>query len=262
MTQTFRILTERVASLDAPLTAADRYRMIDPDLNRFIRVTSSATSAGPTGGRLAPVSSVVADETLSRSKLLGRLRRRAPEVSNPPLQRTQYWINAGKPPHLPRPPKRLERAHFVEAHTHDDLPPSTKPFYLGLYTCTATLATYGMWWCYLQLNEGSTLFPRPHRIWSLEAAVSARVLEIETASEWVDFVRANPLQHEGLVYPSWRNAARRWDAIHMTVGAVAATQGISFTTDGAVTAPCYWDVETTLWLHWVFPTVQWVAEEA
>jgi hypothetical protein len=41
----------------------------------------------------------------------------------------------------------------------------------------------------------------------------------------------------------------------MTAAAVAATQGLCFREGDLITAPAYWDVESTLWLRWVFDGV-------
>jgi hypothetical protein len=141
---------------------------------------------------------------------------------------------------------------LVEVTTEASVPPSTKPFEVGLYTSTGVFGTFGMWWCSLELNSESTLFPRPWKIWALEATADARVFEIATAVQWVDFVSAEPLDSEGVLSPDWGAVAARWDGIHMSAAAVAATQGIRFGAAGHVVAPPYWDVASTLWLRWSF----------
>jgi hypothetical protein len=175
----------------------------------------------------------------------------------PPLRRgEQRWVSTGRPVHLAGRVSQLEQAHFVEAVPMGDVPVSTKPFDLGLYTSTAFSDTHGMWWILLQLNRGSSLFPYPWTIWSLDVAANAKVLEITTATEWVEFVSAASILRDGLLYPNWKLVARRWDAIRMTVAAVAATQGIPFLHRRQICAPPYWGVESTLWLRWVFSEVE------
>jgi hypothetical protein len=112
-----------------------------------------------------------------------------------------------------------------------------------------------MWWSYLEMHRGSTLFPHPWRVWAVRAAPDAKVLEIASASEWVDFVSADASSTDGLLYPDWNAVAGHWHAIHMTVAAIAATQGIRFSLGRRVVAPPYWDVESTLWLRWVFTEI-------
>ena len=86
----------------------------------------------------------------------------------------------------------------------------------------------------------------------------ARVLEISTAVEWVRFVMTYPKARNGLLYPDWRLATGSWDTVHMTLRAVAATQGIWFSEGPQVTAAPYWDVESTFWLRWAFTGAQMV----
>lgn len=112
-----------------------------------------------------------------------------------------------------------------------------------------------MWWSYLLENRHSSLFPLPWRAWRMRISVGARVREITTAEEWVAFVSEFAFVHDGLAYPAWREVAALWDGIHMTAAAVAATQGLCFRGKRLTTAPAYWDVESTLWLRWVFEDV-------
>jgi hypothetical protein len=39
--------------------------------------------------------------------------------------------------------------------------------------------------------------------------------------------------------------------VHLSAGAIAAAQGFCFRFEGGVTAPLYWDVESTVWFRWV-----------
>ena len=43
-----------------------------------------------------------------------------------------------------------------------------------------------------------------------------------------------------------------YDAIHVTIPAVVAVQGIRIATASGIIAESYWDVELTLWLNWSF----------
>jgi hypothetical protein len=253
---TLRVLSDRVSDLDARPTYGDLYGDVDPDLAHFIRTISRITPPGGDARDLPPVAAHRADEIVATSKLIERLRTRAPEVAIGPLsRREQYWIATGRPAHLPPREGSLDSKQFVET-ANAKVPPSTKPFEVGLYTSTGVFGTFGMWWCFLQLNSESTLFPRPWRIWALEAARDANVLEIATAAQWVDFVSADRLASDGILYPDWNAVAARWDGVHMGAAAVAATQGIRFSSDGHVVAPPYWDVESTFWLRWAFTALE------
>ena len=250
---TLRVLSDRVSDLDAVPIYADLHGDIDPDLAHFVRTISAITPPGAEAQGLPPVAAHAADELLATSKLVRRLKKRAPEVAAGPLARAgQYWIATGRPAHLPPREGTLDPKQFVDVTAQAHVPASTKPFEVGLYTSTGVFGTFGMWWCFLELNSESTLFPRPWTIWTLEAAPDADVLELATAAQWVDFVSADPFDSDGLLYPDWKAVAGRWDGIHMGAAAVAATQGIRFSADGDVVAPPYWEVESTLWLRWSF----------
>ena len=54
------------------------------------------------------------------------------------------------------------------------------------------------------------------------------------------------------LYPDWRSASRDYDAVHMTLQAIVATQGIYLRAGVRIVAPPSWDIESTLWLRWCF----------
>lgn len=235
------------------MTCADVCTGVNPDIARFVRILA-ATTPGNAGEGLTPVPARAADEIMSSSMLLERLLRAVPEITvGPLLHAEQYWLSTGR--HLRRgaAASALDRTYLVELSELDSILPSTKPFGIGLYTSTGIFGSFGMWWAYMQLHAGSTLFPPPWTIWSVEPVHDANVLEITTASEWVDFVLSHPDRMGGLLYPNWKSAEERWDGIHMTARAIAATQGIRLSADNNdAIAPHYWDVESTFWLRWRF----------
>jgi len=252
-----RVLAARVAQLDASRTAADSDLGVDPDLVRFVRSMALVT---PTAHALGRLPAEEADAIIEGSTLLRRLRGKAPAlIDGGIVGHVQCWIATQRPPHLPRRSDALDPQYFIEAREGVIAPLRTKPFDLGLFTSTYALGTYGMWWCYLRIHEGSTLFRTPWKAWRLEIDRHARILEITSASDWVRFVVSVGTECDGLLYPDWLLAGRNWDGVHMTAPAVAATQGLQFIArhaDHAITAAPYWDVESTLWLHWVFRDAQ------
>jgi len=116
-----------------------------------------------------------------------------------------------------------------------------------------------MWRTYLDLYHGSDLYPLPWFTWETKAAVGgAAVLEITTANDWAAFVAAYSRADAGMIYPDWVRVASDFAGIHMTLRAVAATQGFVFETGCGLTAPAFWDIESTLWLRWCFESVRLV----
>jgi hypothetical protein len=149
----------------------------------------------------------------------------------------------------------LRPSAFVDVWDLADIPPSTKPFWCGLHTSTALAGGEGLWEIHLDTTRTS-LFPRPWYVWAAPARPDARVREIPTAAAWAEFVSSYPLEHDGLIYPDWCRVARDYDGVHLTLHAVAATQGIELRVDGATIAAPYYGVESTFWLHWAFSAPQ------
>lgn len=249
MPRSLELLAERILRLDA------RFQGEEDDLDRDVcHFVGTISIAAPTGSLPTPIAADRADEIVNQSSLLERLQERAPAVTVGPVPRTQYWIATGRPSWVPSRAYRIDREHFVDARSLAHTPASTKPFGVGLYTSSPLLGAPGMWWLYL-VESQDMLFPRPWQVWSLVVDHHADVLEITTAEEWVRMVSEHPLQRGGLLYPDWKSVSRQWAGIHMTLRAIASTQGISFLVGNRVAAPLYWDVESTLWLEWAFADV-------
>lgn len=240
-------LIARVAALDED----DEFRP-DDDVERFIEVLEEVTSTGTPAdvSGLPLVAATDADALLARCRLLGRLRAALPTLVDGPLRAdAQYFVGTAN-----MPPPSADRFLAPNTAAGQPAPASTKPFDLGLFTSTGDGAGYGMWRRYLEINRGSSLFPLPWRTWSLNAATDLTVREITSAADWAAFVREHPRRHGPLLYPDWVAAAANYDAVHMTLPAIAATQGLLLATEtGPVAAP-YWDIESTLWLRWRFTT--------
>jgi hypothetical protein len=200
-----------------------------------------------------------ADAIVSASRLLARLGRSAPQIIDGELDwNSQYWLSTAKFPwSKPRDPN-LSAANFVDI-SHAHVPASTKPFYVGLYTYTGIFGSQGMWREYIERAVPGTGFGRPWHIWKLQVSRGARVWEVDSASAWADLNTSYPLAADGLIYPNWLSIAADYDAVHLSARAVAAIQGIRVKSQMGVIAPSYWDVESTLWLHWKFDAVSEVA---
>ena len=252
-------LARRVAQLDAE--PGNFQGGSSADIAHFITVMEQVTSDGTVRDvrTLPVVSPADADALVGGSRLLARLMDAVPEIVAGPLcVGSQYWVGTGKPSFVPKGESTLQESHFISASDAAHIEVSTKPFGVGLFTSTGVLGTYGMWRMYLDLNRGSTLHPLPWYTWAVEPHAHAVVHEIASASQWVEFVVSHPRQERGLLFPDWRSAAQHRDAIHMTLRAVAATQGLYFPTRQGIVAAPHWDMESTLWLRWRFHSVRLV----
>jgi hypothetical protein len=248
---------QRVIALDDP---PSEYReSVLGNLVHFIHIMEWINGCNPDRPRVSPE---YADATLSRSHLLACLEKTTPEIAIGPLHRdAQYWMNGGTSSRYRTRQDTLDRAHYISVIDAPRVELSTKPFFVGLFTCTGVLGTYGMWRLYVDRyrdGAGPTAYERPWETWAVEIEPDARVLELASAADWVDFVLSHPRQSGQVLYPDWRAVAQRYDAVHMTLRAIAATQGLFFPTEQGEVAPTFWDVESTLWLRWRFGSVRLV----
>ena len=254
MNESLDRVSRRVGQFDA--AAADPARPADlvPDLERAAALM--AESMGPLPAQPAPPED--ADRIASGCRLLARVGAAAPGVAYGPLDlKAQFWIGTGRPQSVPAIGRRLSRHRFTPVSAAVDGPASTKPFGMGLYTSTGVAGTYGMWHTYLEIGR-SSLFPQPWHVWAVLPSADARVKEIDGAADWADFVARYPRPDSGLVYPDWPRIAVDHDAVHTTFRAVTAAEGITLRSRIGVTAPLYWDVESTFWLRWCFRSVRLV----
>jgi hypothetical protein len=259
-------LRDRVAALDSDpasenartLPSLPARRAIIRDAEKFVGVLDEVTSTGDhTGTPIVPAAS--ADAAVAACRLIRRLGSAVPElVSEGIADHMQYWISTGKPPWLPPREHVPSPEHFIPAaragQTHN-----ANPFDAGLYTSTGFQGTQGMWRLYLDLGHYSSNFPYPWHVWKVVSGTTVRVCDVTTAAQWEELVLRHPAVSDGLIYPDWQAIAQEWDAVHITIRAIAAIQGMRLQTSQGLLAPSYWDVETTFWLRWNFTSVTPVA---
>ncbi|MCD0453306.1 hypothetical protein LO762_29600 [Actinocorallia sp. API 0066] len=256
-----RTLRHRVAELDAA------HPWFDSDLDHFADVMSEHTdtrAAAECGDGVGDPEA--ADRIVGGCRLLDVIAERdADLVAGPLCLSRQHWTGTGREDVAPEPRLTPSKALFVPPETAQGDLLSAKPFDVGLFTSTCASEGRSMWRAYLDGYLGSDLFPLPWRTWHLRPGGGGiRVREITDAKSWVEFVAEYPRGDGGIVYPDWRRVGRDFAGVHMTLRAIAATQGLCFPVSGGLTAAPYWDVESTLWLRWVFggdAVLQEVVEE-
>ena len=241
-------LRARVAALDDPaLDNPDFIGTTNADIARFVIVMSGIASKLNRGpvievDQLRCITPERADEIAQRCRLLRRLASMVPDVAHGPLRRdAQFWIGAGRSAPLPTSNRALSESYFTQG---------------GLFTSTGVFHTTGMWRAYLDVGDDRGLFSRPFRAWKVRPHPDVRVVEIASAMQWVDFVRQHPLRRGPLLRPNWEDAARAYDAVHVTLQAIVAMQGLSFPIEEGVVEGDFWDVEQTRWLHWCFESIE------
>lgn len=254
------LLTLRIAKLDGEPYggAVSRERHTRNSLlAHFAWVMSDFTDSlmKAEAGRHAPIDPAVADQIVDTSRMLKDIAAYEPSLITGPLRTDrQHWVAVAEqdsPANASRAQPSAARFRVPSVTTPQRA--AIQPRAMGLYTSTATLEGISMWREYLEPSRGSTLFPLPWQVWEMQVDTDdIRVAEIASASRWVEFVAAYAYASDGLVYPDWVEIAREFDAVHVTLPAIAAAQGFYCHTTRGLIAPAFWDVETTLWLRWRF----------
>ena len=243
------LLRQRLCELDTgrlPVVPS----VSDPRLVHVVTVlqTATNTSMTPAGGRPAVLAPAAADALTRDSRLVAALAADHPPLVAGPWDRArQHWVGTARH-HDP------DRARFDPARAATSGP---KPFGLGLHTSTATRQGPSMWRTYLDLYHGSDLYPLPWSTWELrpdDGDVS--VLHITGAGDWAAFVDRYAPTAGPAMSPDWAAVSRDVDAVHVTLPAIVAAQGFGLRTARGITAPAFWDVESTLWLRWRFASAR------
>jgi hypothetical protein len=199
------------------------------------------------------LNATTADEMVRASRMLAEITEYEPGLTTGPLRSNQqHWTRTGR--HLLPPediPISLEEERFIVPSVDTGQRASVKPSYLGLYTSTATSAGCSMWRALLGPYD-SMMYPLPWHTWELEVNADIKIAEITSASSWVELVCSHGRASKGFLYPDWLKIAREFDAVHITLPAIAAAQGFYFSVPAGVIPPTFWDVETTFWLRWCF----------
>ncbi|NQW17450.1 MAG: hypothetical protein HQ478_08180 [Chloroflexi bacterium] len=109
--------------------------------------------------------------------------------------------------------------------------------------------------------------PPPYAVWKLTPERSARVVEVDGAKAWHDLSVRYPTAgsnesgtpdfsaDEGRIVPNWALVANDWDAIHVSFGGLLTSEQVRVESAAGWTYHWSWNIEQTLWVNWVFQTV-------
>ena len=245
--------TANISDYDTTAFHSLHQKTVAGDAEKFISVLRHITSKGR-HDETPVTSSSEADAVIGTCRLISRLGTLQPVlVSGGITGLPQYWISTIKPPRLPPREQAPSQDHFISPAM---VPPasSANPFGMGFYTSTGFGASQGMWRIYLDFDQDSSLFRKPWHVWRLGMG-AANIYEVTNATDWEELALRYPMFSGGLIYPDWKSIAEDWDAVHITLRAIAAIQGIRLRASRGLIAPSYWDVESTFWLHWVFSSL-------
>ncbi len=121
-------------------------------------------------------------------------------------------------------------------------------------------------------NSGDWALKYPIKPRQVTIRPAARVLEINTAQNWHDLVRGYPAngdqnkesemkdvpwgQTDGMMVPDWSLVVRDWDGIHLTPWALLTASQVRVSSGIGWTEPWAWEGAHTLWLTWMFESVE------
>ncbi len=132
----------------------------------------------------------------------------------------------------------------------------------GFWTSTALPPLPSTW----LLTGEETLGPR-HAIWRLPLLGAAKVWELDGPRSWVELCRRYPddtthtygeqwrvwgLRQSRVVTPNWGQVAQEWDGVHLSMGGLLTTEGVSLDVGNSGSMLQGWTCEATLWLRWTF----------
>ena len=90
----------------------------------------------------------------------------------------------------------------------------------------------------------------------MEVSPDARIFEVDGPSAWHRLCTRYPAQGEnGQLVPNWPEVAREWDAVHLTLGGLLASEQVRVEMSPGSSEHCGWDAEQTVWLRWCFTSL-------
>jgi hypothetical protein len=147
-----------------------------------------------------------------------------------------------------------------------------KPLH-ALWTCTFVTGTVSPWLQHAERDKAA-------RPWLLTVSADARVFEVHSPEDWWELAHAYPAKAPGFSYalvpyqsrpgvytadrssrtarvdPDWHALACEWDGVHVSMAGVMTGEDVRFERNGVVTQLRAWEVESTVWLRWVFTSAK------
>lgn len=144
----------------------------------------------------------------------------------------------------------------------------------ALWTCTVVPRIVTPW-----IKHGERPLQTAHT-WLLTVSAQARVFEVASPEDWWELAHSYPARTPGFKYammplpshpgvltsdrssryarvdPDWEALANDWDGVHVSMAGVMTAEDVTFERDSVVTELRGWDVESTVWLRWVFDSVE------
>jgi hypothetical protein len=248
-------LGDRLALIDSFVRGGGELATPAQLASAFVDAMVSVSNLGTPPEVASIVEPDTADEVVAESLLLRSLLDQWSWLERGPSARdcAQHWIVTGKPAWVPEPVRVPDRAAFQpspDSATLGGRPPH--PAEYGFYTSSATSDYAGMWRTFLEQTEWMGLSPKPWSTWLMRPRDDLRIFQVTCAADWAQLVDGFHVGGSSDLHADWHAVASAYDAVHFSPRAVGAVQGFRIRTRSGLTAPVYWDVESTLWLRWPF----------
>jgi hypothetical protein len=193
-------------------------------------------------------------EAAGLAKLAHRISVERASWWQPLDPRAQVWAS-------PAPAEPREKEFAVDLQPMQ--PEAPKPLH-ALWTSTLGRDLVSPW---LEHPEN---FRQVNRIWRLTVTPGVRVAEIHSAADWWRLTTSNRGQEPGHVFnvraqnagpfarmdPNWTRIAEDWDGVHLSIGGYLTAEDVTYEKDGVTTELRGWNMESTVWLRWVFDSFE------
>lgn len=257
-------LDDRLALIDSFVRGGGELATPAQMASAFVDAMVSVSNLGTPPEETSIVDPDTADDMVAESLLLRSLLDHWPWLEGGPAAGgcVQHWVVTGKPPWRPRPARVPDLAVFRPVPDTEAVlarPPRLAEF--GFHTASANSEYPGMWRTFLEQTEWMGLSPKPWSTWLMRPSTGLRIFQVACAGDWARLVERFHLGGFDYLHADWQAVASAYDAVHFSPRAVGAAQGYRIRTRAGLTAPVYWDVESTLWLRWSFEASSLVATE-
>jgi hypothetical protein len=257
-------LVRRLDELDEALVDAAETTSLDQLIAALVQVMSNVCFRGTPDNEAEVVVAELADLLVAANPSMTALQAAAPWLygASERMSSRQYWLASQKPPWLPVAGTVPREESFISPADVPGVASLKQPLPFGLNTSRGTDTYPGMWSTFCQLNSNGVLWSRPWRIWNMDPSANMRICQVDSAVHWRALVERHGAISNGFLRPFWQSIAEEFDAVHVSPGAVVATDGLAIQGPSAPIVPYYWTVESTLWLRWGFGTMSEYTESS
>jgi hypothetical protein len=126
----------------------------------------------------------------------------------------------------------------------------------GFFTSTGKAGTSGAM-ALLASGYGDYEVDLPLVRYRIGVHPNARVFEVDGPAAWYQLCTSYPAAGlDGRVVPNWAAVADDWDGVHLTLGGLLTAEQVQMDGPAGWVEHVGWDTEQTVWLCWVFDSIE------